>query len=771
MKQLVSFVPHRLALAPTLLILTLGLVGLYTFGLFSRALVLGFDWNRSDYEVVWAIQSVPVRPGDRLIQLGSIRLPEFTNALRRSLLDEAQPGHPLRLIVERDGTTLTLDYIVPGVTPEEFGTRFLNQIWLAWLFWIMGLLTYLLVYPRDTRWRLLIAFFCVTAIWLSASTLSRLHLWESAIVLRMSVWLSVPIYWHLHWIFPERSPALRRWPRLRVFGYLAAIGLTVLEWLQLLPIVWYTAGFVLAFLGLFIPGLVRALSRTPVRQGRVLWRILLVAVAPAIVLGVFAGLGGSTLNALVALLGLPLLPFGYFYTAYSPQLGWLELRANRLITLFLFGLMLAVGAALSVPFAMTRSTDPGAAYAVPVLSAVVLGVAAAVGFPAFQRWVERRLLSIPLPPRHLLGHFLASITTSLDRSTLTRVLSEDILPSLQITQSALLMIADDQRTEWLYTRNAPSAAVPEGQALGRLFAQAGYYRAPVETEALSFAWVRVILRLTVEEKTVGLWLLGRRDPDDLYTQSEIEYLQVIANQTALTLTTLAQTEQLRQLYQADIDQHESERTQLARDLHDVVLNSLAGLRQSVGPTPPPGFSEAYDRAVSSLRQTISGLRPPLLDYGLYQALKALASDHEYRDDPLPALTFAVAESVARYDSKVEEQIYRIVQQAYDNVLQHARAETLTVRGLLEPGCIDLWVEDDGIGLAAQARATRPDEHAHFGLRGMHERAALIGAELAVSSIGQQGTRVHIRWSANGTRQGLAASNRSLSTLPNRAGGR
>ncbi|MGQ0603137.1 MAG: sensor histidine kinase, partial [Anaerolineales bacterium] len=193
------------------------------------------------------------------------------------------------------------------------------------------------------------------------------------------------------------------------------------------------------------------------------------------------------------------------------------------------------------------------------------------------------------------------------------------------------------------------------------------------------------------------------------------------------------------------------RTQLARDLHDVVLNNLASLRHSLGHNPPPGYLEAYTRAVTSLRQTISGLRPPLLDYGLYQALKALAGDHDYREDePLPTLAFNLPESEERYDLKVEEQAYRIVQQAYENALQHANAGAIAMRGELAPGSIDLVVEDDGIGLAADApeRQAASDERKRFGLRGMRERAALIGAELEVTQTEGHGTRVRVRWRAD-----------------------
>jgi GAF domain-containing protein len=78
-------------------------------------------------------------------------------------------------------------------------------------------------------------------------------------------------------------------------------------------------------------------------------------------------------------------------------------------------------------------------------------------------------------------------------------------------------------------------------------------------------------------KLIGIWLLGRRDPDDFYAQSEISVLQTISNQTAIALNNIAHAELLHALYQADIERQEKERAALARGLHDEVLNQLAVL--------------------------------------------------------------------------------------------------------------------------------------------------------------------------------------------------
>jgi two-component system sensor histidine kinase DegS len=104
-------------------------------------------------------------------------------------------------------------------------------------------------------------------------------------------------------------------------------------------------------------------------------------------------------------------------------------------------------------------------------------------------------------------------------------------------------------------------------------------------------------------------------------------------------------------------------------------------------------------------------------------------------------------SELRYDPKVEEHLYRIVQQAGENALRHAHAKTIRFVGKLEPKRITLIIEDDGIGLAGEDQLDfdRTIANKHFGMVGMFERAALIGADLQIKSVPGQGTRVSIDW--------------------------
>jgi hypothetical protein len=121
---------------------------------------------------------------------------------------------------------MTISWAMPGPSAAELRGRY-NLLVLPYLFWLVGTLTLLLLRPFDTRWRLLIAFSYLTAIWLMAGLVSQTAIWHSAIVMRMAIWLCVPIYWHLHWVFPQPLRRLPNWMWPTV--YLIATALAAAE--------------------------------------------------------------------------------------------------------------------------------------------------------------------------------------------------------------------------------------------------------------------------------------------------------------------------------------------------------------------------------------------------------------------------------------------------------------------------------------------------------------------------------------------------------------
>ncbi|MFM8369106.1 MAG: hypothetical protein ACKOBD_10180, partial [Chloroflexota bacterium] len=93
---------------------------------------------------------------------------------------------------------------LPGTNSGEVWEQLASEWPIAYFFWLAGTLTLLFLRPKDDRWLLLSAFNFVTAIWLGVGGgASGYHLFYSALLLRSTIWLSVPVYLHLHWVFPR----------------------------------------------------------------------------------------------------------------------------------------------------------------------------------------------------------------------------------------------------------------------------------------------------------------------------------------------------------------------------------------------------------------------------------------------------------------------------------------------------------------------------------------------------------------------------------------
>jgi len=78
---------------------------------------------------------------------------------------------------------------------------------------------------------------------------------------------------------------------------------------------------------------------------------------------------------------------------------------------------------------------------------------------------------------------------------------------------------------------------------------------------------------------IGVWLLGRRDPNDYYEDYVVQALETIAQQTTIAIINHHKSIRLRSLYEANINRNEAERANLARELHDDTLNTLAMLQR------------------------------------------------------------------------------------------------------------------------------------------------------------------------------------------------
>ena len=196
---------------------------------------------------------------------------------------------------------------------------------------------------------------------------------------------------------------------------------------------------------------------------------------------------------------------------------------------------------------------------------------------------------------------------------------------------------------------------------------------------------------------------------------------------------------------------QAERSRLARDLHDSVTQALfaASLRAEALVDAPELVSPEASVAVEQLRRLSRGalaqmrtmlleLRgDPVEDVPLPQLFRNLVEAAESRVGTSIGL---VIDGEATVPTQVHVALYRIAQEALNNVTRHAHADEAWVTLTLRPASVRLVVGDDGAGFDASAQ-----DPSHIGLSSMRERAAEIGARLAVATQPEHGTIVTLDW--------------------------
>lgn len=200
---------------------------------------------------------------------------------------------------------------------------------------------------------------------------------------------------------------------------------------------------------------------------------------------------------------------------------------------------------------------------------------------------------------------------------------------------------------------------------------------------------------------------------------------------------------------------EAERGRIAHDLHDGVGQSLtvlvSGLRSLSVQSRPEDLArrgselhQLAQRALVEIKELSFALRPSVLDdLGLVPALERLARDVK-QHFCLELILDVHSLEGERLEGAVETAIFRIFQEAVNNVVKHARARHATVRLHRGGGAVTLQIEDDGCGIPPDRLSARAETGNGQGLVGMRERAALLGGELAVVSRAGRGTQVIAR---------------------------
>lgn len=245
------------------------------------------------------------------------------------------------------------------------------------------------------------------------------------------------------------------------------------------------------------------------------------------------------------------------------------------------------------------------------------------------------------------------------------------------------------------------------------------------------------------DKRVGVLNVARTDWQEL-SADDLRLLSTVGDMLSIALERAQLFEQSVRLGAVD------ERNRLAREIHDTLAQGLTAIAlhletaDALLDLDPERARQSIQQALTLARGHLDEARRSVLDLRaaplegrtLPEALETLA--HTLETQRGFAVTFESVGGPRPLPIRIEAGLYRMAQEALNNVVQHARATSVTVQLTVVPDRIALTIEDDGQGFDP---AELPDDR--FGLIGLNERARLLGGSLELYSSPGEGTTVTI----------------------------
>jgi PAS domain S-box-containing protein len=451
---------------------------------------------------------------------------------------------------------------------------------------------------------------------------------------------------------------------------------------------------------------------------------------------------------------------------------------------------------VAVPRQATISPLVRSAAGLAVLLVLTMGVAAFAGLGAGRRLTRaiRSLVASPLGPAPMpdiaevrqVRLMIDETVRDRDRAEAERRANDETLRTrlekaatdLQVSQARLQGVFDSV-SEAIITTDAQQVIVMANPAAARIFRCGLDQMIGTPIERFIPARFRDRHRLDIQRfgtAPVPAVAIGHRpgitglraDGEEFPVDAAISHVHIDGQQ--LFTVTLRDVTELRRVQAALESSHddlqrllaaqdrvqENERTRIARELHDELQQTLAAIRMDVGavsdalernPAGVPqllaGIDALASAAIVSTRRIVNDLRPRMLEeLGLVAALEALATQFSQRTG-IGCRVHARGRQVleGRLSGAIATCLYRVTQEALNNVAKHARARQVRILLISEAdGQLRLRIADDGRGMTDEDRR-KPGS---FGLMGMHERVRAVGGRLSIGRSATGGTAVKVQ---------------------------
>ncbi|MGH2619925.1 MAG: ATP-binding protein [Anaerolineales bacterium] len=734
------------------------------------------------------------RVGDRIVSVEGVPA-----NLAPPIYANLGPGDTVHYLIARDESDFGV--ALPMTTlPPRVAIQFLVPLAVAATFWVIGMAV-LAFGQAGAEARPFFRFCLVASGVLGAGSVSTSGPVWSSTLFNILLWFAGPIAVDLHLRFPEARRHSRAMSAI-LYG-VAALG--SLPFLLLgaagvrasgLNRLVFTSGrlFLSANLLLVVWLLFSSYRRATSVQAR--QRIRLVA------------LGGGAGLLLVIVLSIlpgaltagPLVPYEVsfaFLIAVPASYGYAIAR-HRLIRLERF---LSRGAAYTIVFGLLAAIYLGVTTAIdrlfssgllqqPLVNMLVILLLAATAVVLYRRiqalvdfafyggWYDYRSA-------------VARVTKGLEEHRSSEELAATLSARLQATlrlERACVFIAGRDGSLAPSGCDLPGSADPTEPltlpAQGEVVQALRLHPRPVSTEelttslqdrpltkgergALQATRDSLLVPVAGSEGLLAVMALGRRRGGEGFSAEDLDILDLVARHAGAAIENVRLTGEVRrhvaeveQLHKRLLRAREEERKSLARELHDQAIQSLVGMNYRLAHLEgdqTQGLRQEVLRIVEELRGMIRRLRPPALDnFGLVTAVRSELRERTVRSRGSPRIDLHIeGDPEQGIPEEVGLCLYRVIQEALNNIERHAEARQVDVTLALHDEEVRLAVRDNGKGFQVPPQLGLMLEQDHFGLVGVRERLELLYGTLEIDSAPGSGTTVRARIPLQSNSRGAA----------------
>jgi len=272
------------------------------------------------------------------------------------------------------------------------------------------------------------------------------------------------------------------------------------------------------------------------------------------------------------------------------------------------------------------------------------------------------------------------------------------------------------------------------------------------------------VELAASNLELSLEIAQRKAVEEKLKKSERHYTELLVRSDQLQ-------EQLRRLSRQILSAQEEERKKISRELHDVIAQTLTsinlrlsalkreaaldtkGIEKNIART-----QELVEKSVHIVHQFARQLRPTVLDdLGLIPALQTFMKT--FKEETGIHVSLSAFAAVEEVNGDKRTVLYRVTQEALNNVARHARASQVDVSVQKLDGGVCLKIRDNGKGFSAE-RALQARKQNRLGLLGMRERVEMVNGNFTIESTPGNGTTILAQIPLAATRRGAKNSLRA-----------